>query len=739
MPPVAKVRGMEMRRCFEQRDLLASLLSSAPTAFDNPHHNLGRLTMHLSNGNIAQIHAYELKSILSALVDECKCDLHSEISGDINNNTIDSEGMMSPRKKAKRAPSNNNLHSILKFVQRVIYQRYNEKEMEEKCSNNDDDDDKIFLDNESKSHFGTNDTLFQIEEDILCLAFELAVNAVMQRSEDLKSSNMMSNHGDVCCENVITTALQIIDSVVDINRHERATRRQLYQSRHESKPPSSHAAAKVSRRTKYEHLLQPTKKCKALSTTTKKAMSVMEEKYPKQWKWLCQFRIGANDTNIESMDECTSVEELQQVHYPSKPLSDETDTMGDDKTSNEETNTTNRDSNFVIIRRRIETLDDISLSSNDSDEEKNQEIDNADAMSQDKPMGESAAELEPKISATDNVEDSLLPTPASPYERLDRETSELRLTLLDMPPNEASSTEVVRHTVEQITNLLSKYGEVDGAAGIARCGDIFGGQRMVDSSTPPDHRFPLNDAMVASLLKELLTDATGSLRAKSFLRAFVLPLMVEMNPTVQMARDGSSATSKNQSKSASRVLTSLLTTIARDRPTECVVSVIVPTLVLRKYIMPSSTAASEAVFEPTRFQCELITRILKGKDALSSQALALLVEQLLPEARAAGACGGMKWTENTMPVLAACLNRHPKLADDVVSKLADEISYHLSPSSSTASMVKSMKISTLFHAFVSKYGAQVKSTGKVDSLKESATRLKTFMSKTIGVALKKLS
>ena len=100
--------------------------------------------------------------------------------------------------------------------------------------------------------------------------------------------------------------------------------------------------------------------------------------------------------------------------------------------------------------------------------------------------------------------------------------------------------------------------------------------------------------------------------------------------------------------------------------------------------------------------------------------------------------GGMKWTDNTLPLLSACLNRQPDLPDNAVSRLADEISYQLS-SKTSQSMVKSMKLSTLFHTFVTKYGVQVNSTGKVESLKESCKLLKTFMNKTISMALKKIS
>ena len=366
-----------------------------------------------------------------------------------------------------------------------------------------------------------------------------------------------------------------------------------------------------------------------------------------------------------------------------------------------------------------------------------------------------AAEPSPE-SVTESAAAAAAAKELSPLDKLDQETRELRLTLLDMPASESASPEVARHTVDEIVDLLSRYGDVDGAAGISRCGDIFGGNSIIDTrraspegeslTTADDSgRFPLNDNMVTLLVKAYLTDATGALRAKAFLRSFVLPLMLEMNPVTKAFMNGSKIDGSQKAakgKPASRLLTSLLATLARDRPAECVVSVIVPSLVLKKCNLAPSTF--NALFEPTRFQCELFSRVLKGKDALSLPAIALLVEELLPtkedmvNSTGESARGGMKWTDNSMPVLTACLNRHPILSDDVVSTLADEITFQLSQSKTTA-VVKSMKFSSLFHAMVTKYGMQVKSSGKIDVLQDGASRLKTFMSKTIGLSLKKLS
>jgi len=206
------------------------------------------------------------------------------------------------------------------------------------------------------------------------------------------------------------------------------------------------------------------------------------------------------------------------------------------------------------------------------------------------------------------------------------------------------------------------------------------------------------------------------------MEAFVLPLVLEMNPV------GTTTAHAKQQKPASRSLTSLIVSLARDRPMECVDAILVPSMV------PPLTNATED-WEPSRFQCELISRVLRaGRDSLSSQAIAHFVEKLLPTDADSR---GLKWTDNTMPLLTTCLNRRPPLSGVVIARMADEIIDILSPIKCN-SMEKSMKFATLFNALVTKYGPQLKSASKVDPLIEAVPRLKTFMSKTINTSLKKL-
>ncbi|KAL3826456.1 hypothetical protein ACHAXA_011265 [Cyclostephanos tholiformis] len=757
-----RVNGVTaVRRSLERRDLLTLLLAAPErllreddfiTDDSRRDYTVRRLAAHLNGDNMNIFPGHELHSILHALAEECRA------SGSVD---------QPPLKKASRRPVNNNLHSILRFVERIIRQRY---ETKTKPHNATDED---FLDDELKRYFGVKDLSFQIEEGILSLAFGIALDAVVQSVEGAAFNSTSSSDDDIVSgkrlisevppvpiiipnnlpsEDIIKTALRIIDSAVLINRCMRAKLEQLQKAREKSEACfNDDITDKIKR---YEHLLKPKKRRHDNRRNRSKhapgyagVVSAMEENHPRQWEWLQRVK-----------------RKLNEMESPSEPVA----------------KSASVDVNFVIVRRRIETLDDISVSSNECDDVMHDESIKPDDFS--KPdtkedssnfMPEPKTELE-HVASFDPAPNSMEPT-ISPFEQLDRETHRLRLVLLDMPPGDSSSTEVVRHTVGEIVSLLGRYGELDGASGITRCGDILGGRLAIDASDDANvdggnskqgdqlsfDRFPLNDVTVSSLASTFLTDATGALRANAFLRSFVLPLMIEMNPTARAIYAGVSRACEDDDgmtmggtewgKPASRALTTLLTSLSRERPMECVVSVIIPSLVMTEG-KPSTSSSS---FEPTRFQCELISRVLRGKDALSVQAIAVLVETIVLPTRMGGPIGamnvstsytggGMKWTESTMPVLTACLNCKPPLTDDVVIELADTISNLLHPSGGTSSssantMTKSIKFSTLFHALVVKYGLQLRSARRVEPLLDSASMLRTFISKSICLALRKLS
>ena len=773
-----------VKRSLERRDVLTLLLAAPArmlrendgmTAVCRHDRVVRRLAAHLNDGKVNLFPSYELESILRALAEEC-------------NRARDPPRIRSivrpPHKRPRVRPVNNNLHSILRFVERVIHQRYEERP---ECHDTEDND---LLDDELKRYFGARELSFQIEEDILSLAFEIALDAVVQSVEDegpnARSSTDDENKSDVevppvqsiigfASDGVIETALRIIDSTVHINRRMRAKLDRLQETQRRGQ--ISFDAKITDRRKKYEHLLTPKtwrhdngQNSAKHPATHVGVISIMEENYSQQWEWLHRMRTTFEEKKLSSMPTAASA---------------------------------SVDVDFVIVRRKIETLDDISLSSNDSDEEMNDESDRSITTTRElylgdlskpdtkvdpsSPIPEQGSELAPHAASDEPTPDAAEPV-VSPFERLDLETHQLRLALLDMSPGESSSAEVVRHTVGEVASLLGRYGDLDGAAGIARCGDVLGGGLAVDAGKSAKagggenpkraaaivDRFPLNDAAVSSLAAAFLTDATGALRARAFLRSFVLPLMTEMNPTARAmsAAKGGPAASANDDrggKPASRALMSLLSSLSRERPMECVVSVIVPSLVIAKPIPPSSSPSS---FEPTRFQCELISRVLRGRDSLTVPAIALLVREVLPPStttstttsttkegggivgaddiasRSSPLGGGMKWTESTMPLLTACLNCRPTLTDDVVAALADGISRRLSSPSkndgassaaSSTTMTRSIQFSTLFHALVTKYGTQLKSARRVSTLLDSASRLGTFMSRSICLALKKLS
>lgn len=677
-----------------------------------------------------------------------------------------------PRKRARGSPGND-AHSILRFVEGVLQERYSCGDGRPKSKYGDDD----FLGDELKCYFHfREDVLFQAEEAVLCSAFEMALTVMTQSDDaetcadlvDIDGSNDPKSVRSASAEcpprkstgtatggssdGATKTALRIVDRVILIDRRERATRDRLRRAKMNN-GFSTHSNNVTGRRKKYEHLLRPNEKGHTNKATRgmqsgalPETKSILEEKYPKQWEWLQRFR--SRYVHVSQHEGMESEPRFSQRHVDENTCESSVMDEGFSSSGIPSAGVKEKQpgSNFVIVRRKTKAWDDISLS---SDDEKNDE---ALGASHSITQGQNRTDGKPPMNnvALSQSEPKMAPaTPASPSARtlsprlkLDQEAHELRAALLDMPPGESSSTEVVRHMVDEIGILLGRYGELDGAAGISRCGDVLGGLDLTAADSTAEqsalaHRFPLNDSMVSSLAKAFLTDATGSLRAGAFLRSFVLPLVVEMNPVARALATGSNVEDQKgvKGKPAPRALTSLLTALARDRPMECTASVVVPSLALKKY-MPSASSAAEDLFEPTRYQCELILRVLRGRDALSIPAINHLVEKVLPTN--GETCGGMKWTENTMPILTTCLSRQPTLPEAAVATLADEVSRLLSPTS-PQSTVKSMKLSTLFHALVTKYGSQLKSMGRVESLKNSATRLKTFMSKTILLSLKKLS
>lgn len=656
MPSPAS-KSNTMRRLVDQKDFLTQLILTSPT--------------HPGGSDTVALPSCVLKEILVALKRECGNKyIAADANATTNSDTSDHTATYQHPRKRQRKEVSNNHHSIIRFLEKIVGQRYSSK------------DDDTFMEDEMQVFLGDDNVSHQDEEDVLCLVFEMALDAISKNAEEngLNLPDAIPNNA------IIDAALRVIDWVVSIDRRERQKR--LHLLRGDGNKRFQPLQMSSSRREKYQQLLanQP----KRDNATIPNNVSVFEERYNDKWKWLKQFRqryATATDNVLRTIlaSESGKAEQHETVRVELE------NGEGDAKSS------------FVILRRKSVNVDDLSLSSDDDDNDEKEEQESDAKLSSKKvdvtTSGKDSVDNETTETKSSSTSGELPSAPVSPLEKLDKEASELRLALLDMPPSELSSAPVVQHVTESIVKLLSRYGDVEGVSGILHCGEVIA-RGASDDSAP----FPLTDTTVSSLVKEYLTDATGALRANAFLRAFVLPLLLGMQG----------------GKPASRVLTSVLASLARDRPIECVESVLVPTLTGKR--------------EPSRFQCELIARVLRGKDALSVAAVALLVEKVLSTT---GSTGGIKWTAHTMPLFTAALNRQPALSDDIVATLADQIAFHLSTNASP-SLEKDMKFSTLFHAFVTKYGKQLSLVGKVVSLEECTTRLKTFMNKTISTTLKKL-
>ncbi|KAL7522433.1 hypothetical protein ACHAWX_007124 [Stephanocyclus meneghinianus] len=693
---------LPIKRLFSRRDVFCDAVF---------HRDVSNLSLH------------GFASLLSALADEL----------DVGDN------LMKKRNSASRASTDsierkrpkpevcNNSHSILRFIERELDQRfYPPRQNDTKYE---------YLENEMNSYFGFYDPSFLASEEIVCSAFSISLHSIMHylQRQNLLSS-MTFDKSNIPCSipdaSIIQTALRVIDIIVSVSKRERVARIPL---RNTNKRTDSAQVLKR-KRLRYHHLLQDEKALSMNSTREHEAKlpttaSVIEEKYPDQWMWLECFKSKFDEEHARK-----SSDDSQPI--PTTPISKQIACSDKQQTA---------EGPFIIHRRKFETLDDVSLSSHESD------IDNAEKgvnlchddssrhVNQTTPLADAVCRnlekkhLDEKSGSTFQTDTS--PNPHSVgtpllLDKLDNETHELRLSLVGMPPSDLSSAHVVSHVTDTLVDLLKRYGDLDGASGIERCGNVINGVRLVEhgesnqsSTSKKGHdKFHLNDAQVSSIVNAFLTDAMGALRAKSFLRSVVLPLMLAMNP-----QNKTEQSSSNPGKPASRLMTSLLISLARDRPLECVESLLVPALV--------SEDCNLSV-EPNRFQCELISRVLRGKDALALSAIALLLEKMLPS-NMSGSNTGMMWTENSMPLISACLNRQPPLSDMIVAKMAEKLEFYLSPSA-PESMERSMKFSTIFHLLVSKYGQQVKSLGKAESLKEVSNRLKTFMSKTINTILAKL-
>ena len=172
------------RTLFERRDFLSLLLAAPARIFDNNDNNNNnnndgvttakysqhsRIVQRLyqTNNNEEEEEegsssftifstAFELKSILIALAEECRTSIRTNAW--VNDNCNEDE--LLPTKKRARGVNGrpihnknnkNNLHSILKFVQRAIHQRYHQKrESNRRHITTTTNEDEYYLEHEMK-------------------------------------------------------------------------------------------------------------------------------------------------------------------------------------------------------------------------------------------------------------------------------------------------------------------------------------------------------------------------------------------------------------------------------------------------------------------------------------------------------------------------------------------------------------------------------------------------------------
>ncbi len=776
------------KRLLNQRDFLSQLLVSPNFGTNckrinqieftpNPHLNIHEVDA------VARLPALELKCLLLALSEECRTpqifpgvqswDVDNDESSITDFSPIDdlerndnknyvtrkrpNSFTKSSHQLSKRMNrGNSNHHSILRFIERTLehryHFRYNRKEGR-------DDQRYKFLDGELKSYYGTSDAIFQAEEEIRCLVFEMAYDGIVKcfhhasychgnttkRVDECDNEsnapflkfihslpNISTIDETILRDGILATALRIIDSVIDYDQKERRSRELLHETMSNRQLLLKSLIA--DRRFGKEHQSQQPKRN---VNHRLHVSSIIEQRYKKEYLWIknlkerCQL-FPLSSQKDDSMKHGIVQDKICDGGYACD--SNKSIKLVPNIVQNVD-NSIQSGFEFIVIRRNIDSEDTLCLSGDVNDDEAmNKHCEKRDIRAK------VSIDQNETPRSTSNHDIPLATTepdlPSFPlHHDLDNEARELRQNFLDMSLNELSSAQVILYATESLGNLLRRYGELYGAAGISRCGDVVvrginaTGQSDVVECESEKPRFLLNDAIVSALIKNFLTDATGALRTKAFLRSFVLPLIEQMNPVASEL----GGAGRGDEKPASRLLSALLTTLAGDRPTELVESVIFPILTMTK-TTPLKADAPSVPIEPSRFQCELIARLLHGKGALALTAIALLVELLHP---ITNVHRGMEWNEKTMPLVTACLNRQPSLDDRIVARLADEVSHNLT-TDLKQSMAKSMKLSTLFHTLVNKYGAQLKALGKIDHLKGAANKLKTFMSKSISTLLKKL-
>eukprot|EP00979_Chaetoceros_neogracilis_P011989 scaffold3074_cov280-Chaetoceros_neogracile.AAC.4 len=166
-----------------------------------------------------------------------------------------------------------------------------------------------------------------------------------------------------------------------------------------------------------------------------------------------------------------------------------------------------------------------------------------------------------------------------------------------------SEVEIVRN---QIIQLLNDAGAQDGAEGISKVASLLINGCCTGTSEEPGDFAMINsmgsdlaecvvfsDSLISSLSKVYIIEMMSTARVSIFLASFVLPSIDALAP--------------DTSRPASRELVTMLTSLAKFRPAECIHSLMIPILMGE---VNRSLAIGNMRKEVSKAQCELFNRLV---------------------------------------------------------------------------------------------------------------------------------
>ena len=310
------------------------------------------------------------------------------------------------------------------------------------------------------------------------------------------------------------------------------------------------------------------------------------------------------------------------------------------------------------------------------------------------PASETENESNDNVNTSETPDEAQETSSSGLSSYLEKASIDLHEALL-LLPREATSYDL-QEMADQAVQLLKQGGTELGASGLEKVGFLiaFG---SLDVSLA-NEKMALTDALLSIIHTSVVDEGTSALRTSAFIRSCVLPVCQSL------AKDP-----------VSRSLIATVMTLVKDRPVECIDALLLPLL--------CPTGSRDMRDAVPQSQYELVTRVVKG--SLSKDDLSYFL---------IGLCNtrNLQWTEQSLPIISLCFNKNVVLPDETISKVC----FAIERLSCDAEMCKNVKFSALLNSFVMKYGAQIKD--HVEVLLKAADRLKSFMSKPILNALKKL-